>query len=45
VDLHPAEVARGYDAQLMKGIEILMKKIKDEPRPWPKLDKWPVEKK
>ncbi len=45
VDLHPAEVARGYDAQLMKGIEILLKKIKEDPRPWPKLDKWPVKKK
>ncbi len=24
VDLHPAEMARGYDAQLMKAIEILL---------------------
>ena len=45
VDLHPAEVARGYDAQLMKGIELLVKKIKEEPRPWPKHDPWPMEKK
>jgi tricorn protease len=36
VDLHPAEVARGHDAQLMKGIEILLQKIKEDPRPWPK---------
>ena len=35
VDLHPTEVARGYDAQLMKGIEVLMKRIQEDPRPWP----------
>ena len=36
VDLHPEEMARGYDAQLMKGIEELLKRIKEDPRPWPK---------
>ena len=36
VELHPAEMARGYDAQLMKGIEVLAKKIAEGPRPWPK---------
>jgi tricorn protease len=35
VDLHPAEVARGHDAQLMKGIEVLLEQIEAEPRPWP----------
>jgi tricorn protease len=35
VDLHPAEVARGYDAQLEKAIEVLMEKITADPRPWP----------
>lgn len=35
VDLHPEEVARGYDAQLMKAVEVLMQKIEEEPRPWP----------
>lgn len=44
VDLHSAEVARGYDAQLMKGIEILLKKIKEDPRPWPKRKPIPVDK-
>jgi len=44
IDLHPAEVARGIDAQLQKGIEILLKKIKEEPRPWPKHDPWPQDK-
>ena len=42
VDLHPEEMSRGYDAQLMKGIEVLMKKIKEEPRPWPKHPAFPV---
>ena len=36
VDLDPAEMFRGHDAQLMKGIEFLLKKIKEDPRPWPK---------
>jgi len=35
VDLHPVEVARGYDAQLDKAIEVLMEKITADPRPWP----------
>jgi len=35
VDLDPAEMARGYDAQLMKAIEVLKQQIKDDPRPWP----------
>jgi tricorn protease len=43
VDLNSLEVARGYDAQLMKGLEVLMKKIKEDPRPWPKHDPLPVE--
>lgn len=45
VDLHPAEVARGIDAQLQKGIEVLLKNIKEHPRPWPKHDPWPVDSK
>jgi tricorn protease len=44
VDLHPAEVAKGYDAQLMKAVEVLLQKIKDEPRPWPKHEAFPVDK-
>jgi len=35
VDLDPAEMARGYDAQLMKAVDVLMKKIAEEPRPAP----------
>jgi tricorn protease len=44
IDLHPAEVAKGYDAQLMKGVEVLLQKIKDEPRPWPQHEAFPVDK-
>jgi tricorn protease len=35
VDLDPVEMSKGYDAQLMKGIELLRKKIGEDPRPWP----------
>jgi tricorn protease len=35
IDLDPAGMAKGFDAQLMKGIEVLMKKIEVDPRPWP----------
>jgi len=35
LDLDPVEMSRGYDAQLMKGIEVLLQKIKEDPRPWP----------
>lgn len=44
VDLDPVEVSRGYDAQLMKGIEILLQKIKEEPRPWPEHEPFEVDR-
>jgi len=44
VNLNAAEMAHGYDAQLMKGVEILMKEIKQDPRPWPKHPPFPVDK-
>ncbi len=31
VELDPAEMARGYDAQLQKGIEVLLEKIESDP--------------
>lgn len=43
VDLHPAEVARGYDAQLMTAINYLLDKIEKEPRPWPEHEPIPVD--
>ena len=44
VDLDPVEVSNGYDAQLEKAIEVLMKKITEDPRPWPKHEAIPVDK-
>ena len=41
VDLHPAEMARGHDAQLVKAIEVLKRKIEAEPRPWPEHGPYP----
>jgi len=44
VELKPREVAEGYDAQLMKGVEVLMKKIEEEPITWPEHGPFPVDK-
>ncbi len=44
VDLDPGEVARGYDAQLMKGVKVLMKKIGEDPKTPPVHQPFPVEK-
>ncbi|MFH0944955.1 MAG: S41 family peptidase [Planctomycetota bacterium] len=41
VDLTPAEVARGFDAQLMKGVEVVLKKIREEPRERPPHEPFP----
>jgi len=45
VDLKADEMARGYDAQLMKAIEVLIKKIEEEPLgTWPEHEEFPVDK-
>jgi tricorn protease len=44
VDLDPVEVARGYDAQLMKAIEVLKEEIRNDPRPWPKHEPFPIDR-
>ena len=44
IDLHPVEVDRGYDAQLMKGIDVLLEKIQADPRPWPEHEPFPEDK-
>jgi tricorn protease len=44
VDLTPAEMAHGHDAQLMKGIEVLMEKIRTEPREAPTHPPFPVDR-
>jgi len=43
IDLHPAEMAKGYDAQLMKAVELLLKQIKENPYTWPQHDAIPVD--
>lgn len=44
VELKPKEVAEGYDAQLMKGVEVLLKQIKEEPITWPEHGAFPKQK-
>ena len=44
VDLNPAEMARGYDAQLHKAIELLQEEIRNNPREWPRHEPFPSEK-
>ncbi len=41
LDNDPVQMSKGYDAQLMKGVEVLMKEIKKDPRPWPKHPPFP----
>lgn len=41
IDLNPDEMARGYDSQLMKAVEVIMEKIKKNPRSWPKHPEYP----
>jgi tricorn protease len=44
VDLHPAEMAHGHDAQLMKGVEVLMERIREDPRERPTHPPFPVDR-
>jgi len=44
VDLHPEEMARGHDAQLVKAIEVLLQKIEEDPRAWPAHEPFPVDR-
>jgi len=44
VDWHPAEIAKGYDAQLMTAIDILKKKIASDPITWPQHEPFPVDR-
>jgi len=44
VELNSAEMARGEDAQLTAAIDYLMKKIEEEPRPWPVHEPFPTDK-
>ncbi len=44
IDMKPAEMARGYDAQLMKAVDELLKEIKADPRPWPQHQPYPKDR-
>jgi len=44
VDLDPVEMSKGYDAQLMKAIELLKKKLEQEPLTWPEHEEYPIDK-
>lgn len=44
IDNHPKEMSEGHDAQLMKAVEVIMKKIEEEPRKWPKHEAFPVDR-
>jgi tricorn protease len=44
IDLRPAEMARGHDAQLMKGVKVLMERIERDPPTWPKHEPFPMDK-
>ena len=41
IDLDPYEMSQGKDAQLLKGVEVLLEKIKKEPITWPKHEDYP----
>ena len=43
IDNRPKEMKEGYDAQLMKAVEVVMKKIEEEPRSWPEHPAFTVE--
>ncbi len=43
VDLTPAEMARGHDAQLMTGVEHLLERIREEPIPPPPRPEFPAD--
>lgn len=44
VDIDSKKYADGYDTQLMKALEVVMKKIADEPRQWPQHKPYPVDR-
>ena len=44
IEQNSLELFKGIDTQLMKAVEVLLKKIKEEPRPMPKHKPYPVDK-
>jgi tricorn protease len=44
IDIDSRKYADGFDTQLMKAVEVVMKKITDEPRQWPQHKPYPVDR-
>lgn len=44
IDIDSRKYADGYDTQLMKAVEVVMKKITDEPRQWIQHKPYPVDR-
>jgi tricorn protease len=44
VDIDSKKYSEGYDTQLMKAVDVVMKKIDEEPRSWPKHKPYPVDR-
>jgi len=44
IDVDSKKYSEGYDTQLMKAVEVVMKKIEEKPRQWPKHEAFPIDK-
>ncbi len=44
IDIDSKKYSEGYDTQLMKAVEVVMKKISEEPRRWPQHKPYPVDR-
>jgi tricorn protease len=44
IEQNSVDLSKGIDTQLMKAVEVLMKKIKEEPRSMPKHKSFPIDK-
>jgi tricorn protease len=44
IDIDSRKYAEGYDTQLMKAVEVVMKKIEEKPRQWQKHEAFPIDK-
>lgn len=44
IDMDSKKYSEGYDSQLMKAVDEVMKKIKENPRKWPVHEAFPVDK-
>ncbi len=44
IDIDSKKISEGYDTQLMKAVEVIMKEIKNNPRTFPKHEAFPVDR-